>query len=235
MKKTILVFFLAFAAVLAPPLARAQAAQASAQDDCAKEYRVVRGDSMSVIAKRCGVTLSSLIMANPQIKNPSRIFVGQVIHMPRIAQPVDPDNPTIVVRPEEDQLTSEDLDNLKIEEGSQERWIDVDLSSQTVSAYEGREVIQTFLASSGTWKHPTVTGQFKIYLKLETDDMRGDDYFVEDVPFTMYFHKGYGLHGTYWHSNFGQPMSHGCVNLRTEDAEWLYAFAAEGTLVNVHY
>jgi lipoprotein-anchoring transpeptidase ErfK/SrfK len=51
----------------------------------------------------------------------------------------------------------------------------------------------------------------------------------------MYFYQGYALHGTYWHSNFGQPMSHGCVNMRTPDAEWLYQFAPVGTAVRVQY
>jgi lipoprotein-anchoring transpeptidase ErfK/SrfK len=50
----------------------------------------------------------------------------------------------------------------------------------------------------------------------------------------MYFYKGYGLHGTYWHNNFGTPMSHGCVNLSIPDAEWLYYWAPLGTSVKVH-
>ena len=64
--------------------------------------------------------------------------------------------------------------------------------------------------------------------------MSGPGYFLPGVPFTMYFYKGYGLHGTYWHNNFGTPMSHGCVNLTIPDSEWLYGFASIGTLVNVH-
>ncbi|MGE5251028.1 MAG: L,D-transpeptidase, partial [Bacteroidota bacterium] len=59
--------------------------------------------------------------------------------------------------------------------------------------------------------------------------------YLPNVPYTMYFYKGYGLHGTYWHNNFGTPMSHGCVNLRIEDSKWLYNFASVGTTVNVHY
>jgi len=51
----------------------------------------------------------------------------------------------------------------------------------------------------------------------------------------MYFYEGYSLHGTYWHHNFGHPMSHGCVNMRTSDAAWLYNWASVGTLVNIHY
>lgn len=114
------------------------------------------------------------------------------------------------------------------------RWIDVDLANQMVYAYEDDEIIREFLISSGTSAHPTVKGQFHIYLKYRYDDMVGPGYNLKDVPWTMYFYKGYGLHGTYWHSNFGTPMSHGCVNMRTDDAEWLYEFAPMGTLVNVH-
>ena len=65
--------------------------------------------------------------------------------------------------------------------------------------------------------------------------MAGPGYYLPNVPYTMYFYQGYGLHGTYWHHNFGTPMSHGCVNLATPDAEWLYNWASVGTLVNVHY
>jgi lipoprotein-anchoring transpeptidase ErfK/SrfK len=64
--------------------------------------------------------------------------------------------------------------------------------------------------------------------------MRGPGYFFEDVPYTMYFHEDYGIHGTYWHNNFGSPMSHGCVNLAIRDAAWLFEFASVGTLVYVH-
>jgi lipoprotein-anchoring transpeptidase ErfK/SrfK len=64
--------------------------------------------------------------------------------------------------------------------------------------------------------------------------MRGDDYFLPDVPFTMYYYGDFSIHGTYWHHNFGTPMSHGCVNMDTNDAEWLFNFASVGTLVNIH-
>lgn len=116
-----------------------------------------------------------------------------------------------------------------------ERWIDVNLSQQRVYAYEGDTLINSFVVSTGTWQTPTVTGKYKIWIKLRSTDMSGPGYYLPDVPFTMYFYKGYGLHGTYWHNNFGTPMSHGCVNLSTPDAEWLYNFSSVGTVVNVHY
>lgn len=115
-----------------------------------------------------------------------------------------------------------------------ERWIDVDLSEQRVYAYEGSSIVNTFIVSTGTWLHPTVTGRFKIYIKLRYTDMSGPGYYLPDVPYTMYFYSGYALHGTYWHNNFGVPMSHGCVNLSIPDAGWLFNWASVGTIVNVH-
>ena len=76
--------------------------------------------------------------------------------------------------------------------------------------------------------------------------MSGPGYYLTNVPYTMYFYRGYGLHGTYWHNNFGHPMSHGCVNLKTPDAKWLFDWtlpyvpagsnsaSGTGTLVVIH-
>jgi lipoprotein-anchoring transpeptidase ErfK/SrfK len=119
--------------------------------------------------------------------------------------------------------------------GNGARWIDVDLTNQHVYAYEGDVVVNSFIVSTGTWLTPTVTGQYKIYVKYRSAKMSGPGYYLPNVPYIMYFYKGYGLHGTYWHNNFGTPMSHGCVNLRTDDAAWLYDWASVGTLVNVHH
>jgi len=116
-----------------------------------------------------------------------------------------------------------------------EHWIDVNLSEQRVYAYEGDTVVNSFIVSTGTWQTPTVTGKYNIWIKLRSTTMTGPGYYLPNVPYTMYFYKGYGLHGTYWHNNFGTPMSHGCVNLSIPDAEWLYNFSSVGTLVNVHY
>ena len=116
----------------------------------------------------------------------------------------------------------------------EERWIDVDLSEQTLTAYENGVAVRTTLVSTGLSATPTPTGQFRIWVKFRYDDMSGDDYYIEDVPYVMYFYKGYGLHGVTWHGNFGHPMSHGCINLPTEEAEWLFGWADVGTLVNIH-
>jgi len=119
--------------------------------------------------------------------------------------------------------------------GPNERWVDVDLTLQRAYAYEGTDRLRTFVVSTGTWLHPTVTGQYYIYVKYESAPMWGPDYYLPGVPYIMYFYEGYALHGTYWHNNFGTPMSHGCVNMITEDAEWLFYWSSIGTLVNIHY
>lgn len=110
----------------------------------------------------------------------------------------------------------------------------MDLSLQTLTAYEGQTPVRSTLVSAGLPRTPTPVGKYHIYVKFLKDDMRGPDYYLRDVPYTMYFYRGYGIHGTYWHTNFGHPMSHGCINLPTEEAEWLFQWASVGTLVNIH-
>lgn len=123
--------------------------------------------------------------------------------------------------------------------GPNERWIDVNLTTQRLVAYEGDRAVFNTLVSSGTWLHPTVTGQFRVWLRYVAQTMDGRrlgyDYYLPNVPYVMYFYRDYALHGTYWHNNFGTPMSHGCVNLPTPAAEWIFNWSSIGTLVNVHY
>ncbi|MCL4301479.1 MAG: LysM peptidoglycan-binding domain-containing protein [Anaerolineae bacterium] len=120
-----------------------------------------------------------------------------------------------------------------------QKWIEVNLTSQTLVAYEGQHPVLRTRISTGTWQYPTVAGTFSIYVKYESADMSGgagdDAYFLPSVPYVMYFYGNYGLHGTYWHNKFGQPMSHGCVNLPTPDAQWLFEWTPIGTKVVTHY
>lgn len=96
-------------------------------------------------------------------------------------------------------------------------------------------MVNRFVVSTGTWRTPTVRGQFYVYVKYRYADMSGPGYYLPNVPYVMYFYKGYGLHGTYWHNNYGTPMSHGCVNLKPEEAAWLYEWSSVGTVVRVHH
>lgn len=108
-----------------------------------------------------------------------------------------------------------------------EKWIEIDLSEQKLIAWEGKNIFLESLVSSGKWGR-TPTGEFSIWGKFRYAKMSGGNkelhtyYYLPNVPYTMYFYKDFGLHGTYWHNNFGQTMSHGCVNLPTLVAEKLF-------------
>lgn len=120
-------------------------------------------------------------------------------------------------------------------EGAKGRWIDIDISEQRLYAFEDDQVVKSFLVSTGIAGYNTERGQFRIDVKYRFDDMAGAGYNLKDVPYTMYYYESYAIHGTYWHRNFGTQMSHGCVNLDTDDAKWLYYWASVGTLVNIHW
>ncbi len=113
----------------------------------------------------------------------------------------------------------------------EERWIHVDLSTQTLVAYERDRPIRAFIISSGLPNTPTVVGEFRIGTKVRAQTMDGgdpelgNDYFLPNVEWVQYFFQDYGLHGTYWHQDFGQPKSHGCVNMTNTDAKWLFDWA----------
>ena len=146
--------------------------------------------------------------------------------------PTETPTPTSLPTPRPNLSWEYSLDPTEMEDEG--RWIDVDLSAQQVTAYEGANPVRTLVVSTGTAAHPTVAGQFRIYVRLRYTNMAGPGYYLPNVPYTMYFYQGYSLHGTYWHNNFGIPMSHGCVNLSIPDSEWLFDFASVGTLVNIH-
>ena len=123
-----------------------------------------------------------------------------------------------------------------------QKWIEINLSQQTLYAHIGDSTVFTTLVSTGTAAHPTPPGDYNIFSKLQKDDMTNgragdDDYYnLPDVPWVMYFiGGGYAIHGTYWHHNWGRPMSHGCVNMPTNEALWLYKWAEIGTPVRVQW
>lgn len=118
---------------------------------------------------------------------------------------------------------------------TEERWIEVNLTTQTLSAYEGDKMVRSFTISSGRPNSPTVVGEFRVWAKVRIQAMSGPGYYIENVPWVMYFYGDYGIHGTWWHNNFGTPMSAGCVNMTIEDARWMYEWASIGTIVDVHY
>lgn len=121
-----------------------------------------------------------------------------------------------------------------------DRWIEINLYEQTLSVYENRQLIFATIIASGLEPLWTRPGLFQIYQKHATTPMRGateadlsDAYYLEDVPWTMYFDEARALHGAYWRTQLGFPQSHGCVNLTVGDSRWLYEWANEGDWVYV--
>lgn len=122
-----------------------------------------------------------------------------------------------------------------------DRWIEVNLEEQTLAVYDGGRMVFATLVATGVEPFWTQPGLFQIYEKKETENMSGafepdrsDYYYLQNVPWTMYYDQARALHGAYWHTNLGYPQSHGCVNLSVGDAHWLYDWAQVGDWVWVH-
>jgi len=111
-----------------------------------------------------------------------------------------------------------------------EKWVSVDLYEQVAVAYEGDKPVFATLVSSGLEEWPTNEGVFHVYVRFKRTLMSGayaepDFYYLQEVPWTMYFDDQIALHGAYWHDGFGFRRSHGCVNLTITDAHWLFHWA----------
>ncbi|MHB8644486.1 MAG: L,D-transpeptidase family protein [Thermomicrobiales bacterium] len=125
------------------------------------------------------------------------------------------------------------------------KWIDVNLKTQHLVAYEGNAVAQQFDVTSGTPKNPTPTGVFQLFAKVKSERMKGDiglptQYDIKNVPWTMYFAGGgYAIHGAPWRSVYGPGTeldgSHGCLNSPVSQADILYQWAPLGTTVIIHF
>lgn len=120
------------------------------------------------------------------------------------------------------------------------RWIEVNLAEQTLLVYDQSRLIFATLISSGSPPFYTRPGVFQIFKKLDAEQMSGtfeadrsDYYYLENVPWTMYFDEARAIHGVYWHTLFGYVASHGCVNLSLADAHWVYNWAQNGDYVYV--
>lgn len=113
------------------------------------------------------------------------------------------------------------------------RFIHVDLSAQIVRVFDTCKLVFATLVSTGKNPAWTYTGQFPILNKVEFTQLTRpnqsiSDYYLQAVPYFMTYNYNLGFHGTYWHDDFGSPVSHGCINLSTADAKWLYEWAREG-------
>lgn len=138
-----------------------------------------------------------------------------------------------------------DTTDITLPNGSIRR-IEVDLTTQHLYGFENNQKIFDFLISSGKWDR-TPTGTFYIWTKVRSQKMSGGSqqlgtyYYLPNVPYIMFFYNdktakklGFSLHGTYWHDNFGVPMSHGCINMRTNEAALIYNWAPVGTPVTIY-
>ncbi len=178
------------------------------------------GEHLSQIGRQYGVNWIAIAQVNG-ISNADTIYAGQTLTIP--APGTIPDLSIVQSPPAPAPVVYFGREIL------------VDLSDQRTYAYEDGSLVRNVLVSTGLPATPTVLGAYAIYAKLGSQTMSGPDYNLPDVPYVMYFYEGYSFHGTYWHNNFGFPMSHGCVNMPTPEAEWLYNFASVGTPVNVQW
>lgn len=190
-------------------------------------YVVQAGDQLGQIANRFGVSWVDIANANG-IANGNQIYTGQSLIIPGVASNDAGGGEVIPAAPIEP-LFAPAPPTLYV--GKQ---VVVDLSDQMTYAYQDGVLVRSLRVSTGLPGTPTVLGDYKVYYILESQRMTGPGYDLPGVPYVMYFYQGYALHGTYWHNNFGNPMSHGCVNMPTEEAKWFYEnFVEIGTPVHV--
>jgi lipoprotein-anchoring transpeptidase ErfK/SrfK len=141
------------------------------------------------------------------------------------------DNAAVGVIPQEYAQKGSEVLAANVATDGSEKWIEVDLSDQRIYAKEGERTVYNFLVSTGKKWTPTPKGEYRVWIKLRYTRMkggsraRGDYYDLPNVPYTMYFYKGYGIHGAYWHNQFGTPRSHGCVNVKPEEMALIYNWA----------
>ena len=193
-------------------------------------YIVNPGETLATIAARYGTTISAMMAAN-SINNPNFIYSGQRLNIPGNSGPVVPASSTAPVNPP--------APGGSAPAPTSGKWIDVNITAQRITAYQGSTPVKSVLVSTGVSYHPTPVGHYKIYLKVQSQTMSGgvgaEAYSLPNVPWVMYFAGDNAIHGTYWHHNFGHPMSHGCVNLPTPAAEWMFNWASVGTPVVTHW
>ncbi len=183
-------------------------------------YTVGPGDTLSQIAANYGTTAQALLIANG-LPNANFVWVGQQLRISGAGSVAEVVQQAAAAAP--------------VANYGGAKWIEVNLSTQTLTAWEGDVAVLSSIISSGVSATPTVTGRFQVYNKLTSQHMYGPGYSLPGVPSVMYFYGAYAIHGAYWHNNFGNPMSHGCVNMNLGDAAVLFNWAPMGTEVYVHY
>lgn len=196
-------------------------------------------------AKRIGllVLMLTLVIGGVQLRNRPRLTASFNLQVENDATGTF--NGRLVQPPPIDLAAAEPETGVLGEtDATGEKHIYVNLSTQTLTAYQGESLFMTALVSTGKW-NKTPTGEFAIWSKFRATRMSGgsgnDYYNLPNVPYTMFFSgsgipaaSGFALHGTYWHNNFGHPMSHGCVNLRTVDAEKLFYWTDANNKITIY-
>ncbi len=210
---------------IAPEQAPAAAEPAPIAPANSTTYVVQRGDGLANIARRFGLNWTELAQAN-NLSNPNQIFAGQTLIIP-VASTVSDLGIVDSAVP----VAAMDVPQPTLGAGRQ---VVVDLSDQMLYAFQDGVMVRMVLVSTGLPGSPTVLGDYTVYAKYASQTMSGPGYYLPGVPWIMYFYQGYALHGTYWHNNFGNPMSHGCVNMPTPESEWFFNnFVDIGTPVHV--
>lgn len=194
-------------------------------------YTVQAGESLSQIARRYGLDWTLLAQMN-NIINPDTLYAGQVITIPGVNADGSIDDLGIITPPPVTTVSGVTIPTPTITVGRQ---VVVDLSDQMTYAFEDGILLRSSLVSTGLPATPTVLGDYQVWHRTPAQTMTGPGYNLPNVQWVQYFYQGYGLHGTYWHNNFGQPMSHGCVNMTNDDALWFYEFGYIGLPVHVQY
>ena len=199
---------------------------AAAPAEDRQEYIVRPGEYLSQIGYKLGISWVALAELNG-LTNAHAIYPGMTLIIPSSSD---------LEAYEDGALNYHNFD--ENHPGAQVgigRELVVVLNTQMAYAYEDGILQRRALVSTGLPATPTVRGDFAVQRKYRTTTMSGPDYHLENVEWVMYFYSGYGFHGTWWHNNFGQPMSHGCVNMTNADARWFYEFADIGTPVHVRF
>ncbi len=198
-----------------------------------KIYIVKEGDTLGIIARKFNVRISAIKKANAL--GDGAIYVGQKLRIPaksnarskseQTPSAQTPSRGTIAIQPTRPN---------GFRAPNARKWIEVDLSQQRLYAHENGQIVFTTLISSGRSPYRTPIGRFRVWAKVRRQTMSGPGYRLPNVQWVMYFAGENAIHGTYWHNNFGRPMSHGCVNATNKAARWLYNWAPYGTIVVVH-
>ncbi len=151
-----------------------------------------------------------------------------------------PADPSVTAPDGADQIGEAPIHDIQGVTPHQGHWVLVNLAQQHLWAYDGMNIVQDLDVSTGTDAHPTPVGSYWVQQRFLSQEMIGPGYDLPNVPYVQYFGndqlswgEGYSLHGTYWHHNWGHQMSHGCVNLPTDFAGWLWDWANVGTPVEI--